>query len=131
MSTDICIFLLLAMLIAHIISDYNLQGILADLKQKSFLVDGFNYDKYNMYEYDYISGLVCHSLMWSFITCYPYLFIVKDPNLTVFNIAVLLNAVLHGIVDNYKCNKFKINLNQDQALHLLQIVVTWGIFVLA
>jgi hypothetical protein len=43
-------------------------------------------------------------------------------------LSVLLNAVIHAIIDDLKANKLKINLDVDQCLHGLQILITWIIF---
>jgi hypothetical protein len=34
------------------------------------------------------------------------------------------NVLMHGIVDDLKANRMKINLWQDQLLHMLQIIIT-------
>lgn len=41
----------------------------------------------------------------------------------------MINAILHGTVDDLKANKKKINLITDQSIHLLQIAVTAIIFL--
>lgn len=108
----------------HLIADYNLQGILSDLKQSSWWNEQLskaqirNIDKY---AFDFIAGPGCHALMWSIMTCLPLLLVVSP---VVFSICVLANTVVHGVVDHMKANMYLINLCQDQVLHLIQIAVT-------
>ena len=40
----------------------------------------------------------------------------------------VINGLIHMFVDNLKANKFKINLIQDQSIHLVQILVTVLLF---
>jgi hypothetical protein len=40
-----------------------------------------------------------------------------------------INWSIHAIVDDLKANKKAINLIQDQSIHLVQIILTWGIYV--
>ena len=42
----------------------------------------------------------------------------------------MLNVIIHGVIDDTKANKFKINLITDQMIHLVQIIVTWILFIL-
>jgi hypothetical protein len=44
-------------------------------------------------------------------------------------IAYIANMIVHAFVDNLKANKFKINLVVDQSIHIIQIVVTWLVFI--
>ena len=73
------------------------------------------------YKYDYLCGLLCHSFMWSIVTFIPLMFLVDPKN---FAIAVILNTIVHAVVDNIKANHYMINLWTDQLLHIAQIVVT-------
>lgn len=41
----------------------------------------------------------------------------------------LINLSIHMVVDNSKANLKKINLVQDQLCHLVQILITWVVFV--
>jgi hypothetical protein len=38
--------------------------------------------------------------------------------------AIVGNTIIHAIVDDLKANRNKLNLIQDQLLHLAQIVIT-------
>jgi hypothetical protein len=120
--------ILVLMLLGHLVADYTLQGWLADGKQKSWWEETI-IKKYghlvNMakYKYDYIAALVCHALYWSIFICAPFF------ASSWFLAAVVLNTVVHAIVDDLKANRMKINLIQDQLLHLGQILVTLGAFM--
>lgn len=114
---------LVVMLLGHLVSDYTLQGWLADGKQKTWwdkICDGKVLEKYR---FDYIAALVCHALYWSIFICAPFY------ASSWFLVAVILNTIVHAIVDDLKANRHKINLIQDQLLHLVQILVTLAILV--
>lgn len=114
----------------HIIVDFHLQGCLADLKQKKWWLDnvfakGFDHK----YEKDYLAALIIHSLEWSIFVHIPVLFMTYHftgsgsiISLILF-FSILLHAGIHAFIDDLKCNKLKINLVQDQILHLGQLVL--------
>lgn len=56
---------IIAMLSAHLITDYTLQGWLAEGKQKSWWDKISNGNLPPKYRYDYIAALICHALYWS------------------------------------------------------------------
>lgn len=119
--------LFLCMVFCHIIDDYYLQGILANLKQRSWWEKNAPDE---MYKNDYIMALVMHSVSWSFMIMLPLLvFFGFDPP-AAFLIVWVVNAAVHGIVDDLKANKRKINLIQDQSVHLIQIVLTLAVLML-
>lgn len=113
--------LLLCMIFCHIVDDYYFQGLLANLKQKSFW-EMTALDK--MYKYDYIMALIMHSLSWSFMIMLPLLvyFDFNPPNL--FFVLYAVNTAVHAIVDDLKANKRQINLITDQSIHIAQILAT-------
>lgn len=111
------------MLLGHLISDYTLQGWLADGKQKSWWDKICGGKVLEKYRHDYIAALVCHALYWSIFICAP--FFASSWFLT----AVVLNTVVHAIVDDLKANRCKINLIQDQLLHLGQILLTFFVLL--
>lgn len=118
--------ILVLMLLGHLVADYTLQGWLADGKQKSWwrkIFGGHEDAVPDKYKHDYVAALVCHSLYWSIFICAPFF------ASTWFLLAIVLNTVVHAIVDDLKANKFKINLIQDQLLHLGQILLTFGIMM--
>ncbi len=121
------LFILISMIFCHILDDYYLQGILAQLKQKQWWKEHIDNKKYDK---DYIMALFCHSFSWSFSIQIPFLilsFYVKVFSLNV--ILFVINLIVHMYIDDLKCNKFKINLIQDQLLHFLQIFITWFIII--
>jgi len=123
---DYNIFILLAMIFLHIIDDYKLQGILANMKQKKWWKEQNEYKA--LYKYDYIPALIEHSFSWTFMTMLPIAISLKF-NIGWLVIAYIVNMVVHAFVDDLKANKFKINLVIDQSIHIVQIVVTWLIFI--
>lgn len=119
------LFILLCMLFFHIVDDYYLQGWLASAKQKSWWEKN-SPDK--LYKYDYLMALFMHSFSWAFMIMLP---------LTVYAIAIdgtwcpllyIINLIIHFYIDDLKANKKKINLIQDQCVHIIQIVLTWLLY---
>ena len=62
---------------------------------------------------------MCHALYWSIFICAPF-YASKW-----FLAAIVLNTIVHAIVDDLKANRMKLNLIQDQLLHLGQILATF------
>ena len=125
------ILVFLTMFFLHIVADYNLQGILASMKQKKYWEDelskiGMSQDEKDKYKYDYIAALFTHSFAWTFLFMLPLLFVFKLS--VMYYILFIINLILHTVIDDLKANKFKINLVEDQLLHLIQIIVTWALF---
>lgn len=118
------LFILFVMIFAHIVDDYYLQGILASLKQKSWWENQKSYKP--MYKYDYIVALIMHAFSWSFMISLPILYLGFTKWIAI---AIILNTIIHGIVDDLKANKGKINLIVDQSIHIIQIIITWILFV--
>ena len=118
------IIIFILMLFFHIIDDYYLQGILSSLKQKEWWVNQSNYNK--KYQYDYIIALFLHAFSWSFLIMLPILFCFGKSWLYI--VFLFLNMLIHAKVDNMKCNEFRINLIQDQIIHVFQIILTITIF---
>lgn len=113
--------LILCMIFCHIVDDYYLQGLLANLKQKSW------WEKQapdEMYKHDYLMALLMHSMSWSFMIMLPLLVYFKFEPPNLFLILWLANAAVHFVVDDLKANRRKINLIQDQIAHMLQIFIT-------
>lgn len=118
------LFILFVMIFAHIVDDYYLQGILASLKQKSWWEKQENYKP--LYKYDYIVALIMHAFSWSFMISLPILYLGFTKWIVV---AIILNTIIHAIVDDLKANKGKINLIVDQSIHIVQILITWILLV--
>ena len=78
-------------------------------------------DAASKYKMDYMAGLLCHCVMWGVVTFFPFVFVV---NSRVFSVALIVNIIVHAIVDHIKCNKEMINLCTDQLIHFFQVVIT-------
>ncbi len=126
------LLILFIMIFCHLIDDYKLQGILANMKQQKWWKE--NADK-DLYRNDYKMALIEHAFSWSFTTTLPFLIIafIQNNSLLVILLIVnyVINTAIHAFVDDLKANKFKINLVEDQLAHLLQIICTWNILITA
>ncbi len=119
---------LFTMIFLHIIDDFKLQaGVLNNLKQKYWWRQQPEYK--DMYKYDYIPALVLHAFSWTFMIMLPVAFELNF-NLGWLILLYPVNAIIHGVTDHLKANMFKINLVQDQTVHIIQIVITWILFIL-
>ena len=107
------IFIILCMLFCHIIDDYYLQGILASMKQKSWWK---THAPDPLYKHDYIMALCEHA----FISHFFGIQLNESIIIGLFS----FNWGIHVIVDNLKANQLKINLIQDQLIHICQIIIT-------
>lgn len=112
----------------HIVDDYYLQGILVSMKQKAWWKKQESYK--DLYKYDYIVALIMHSFSWAFMVMMPIAFVMSFTITIGFVIALLINTIVHCIVDNLKANKMKINLIADQSIHVGQIIVTFVVFAI-
>lgn len=127
------ILLLLTMIFLHIVDDYYLQGWLASAKQKSYWEKNAPDE---LYKHDYIMALFMHSFSWAFmIMVVPSVYTLINTTNTnnaslVIALFFLINLCIHMGVDNSKANLKKINLVQDQLCHLVQILITWVVFVI-
>ena len=113
--------IILCMIFCHIVDDYYLQGLLANLKQKSWWEKQAP-DK--MYKHDYLMALLMHSMSWAFMIMLPLLVYFRFDPPKLFLILWLANTAIHFVVDDLKANKRKINLIQDQTVHMVQIFTT-------
>ena len=126
------ILLLLTMIFLHIVDDYYLQGWLASAKQKSYWEQNAPDE---LYKHDYIMALFMHSFSWAFmIMVVPSVYtLINTTNTNNASLMIalffLINLCIHMVVDNLKANLKKINLVQDQLCHLVQILITWVVFV--
>lgn len=90
--------------------------------------------KDKLYRHDYIMALVEHGFSWSFVVMLPLtaLIIFGYISLCCINtwlFCLLLNTIIHTVVDNAKANVHCINLITDQVIHIAQVCITWGIMV--
>lgn len=116
MSVDTIITLFLITLVMHAFADFVLQtDKIADMKQKKFWLEATDDKRYHN---DWIPVLLLHSITWSVI--------IQIPISLVFGrflwIVTIINICWHFAIDNFKCNKFKITLCEDQLFHLFQII---------
>lgn len=124
------IFILFTMIFCHIIDDYYLQGWLASAKQKSWWEKNAPDE---LYKNDYRMALFIHSFSWTFMIMIPLVayLLLSGIGLKEWLISLyLLNIVVHYFVDDLKTNKKKINLIQDQLIHMIQIIATWITFLI-
>lgn len=120
-------FILLCMIFLHIIDDYKLQGILASMKQKKWWREQKEYK--DLYKNDYLMALIEHAFSWTFMIMLPIAFTMNF-NINWWLVAYVINMIIHAFVDDLKANRFKINLITDQLIHLVQIFITWLVFIL-
>ena len=117
--------ILLCMFFCHIVDDYYLQGWLASGKQQKWWMQNAPQE---MYKHDYIMALAEHAFSWAFMIHVPIMLYMLF-NKTVIGVAlicsVIIDMVIHAVVDNAKANELIINLVQDQMIHFFQIIATW------
>ena len=119
------LFILFCMLFCHIIDDYYLQGWLASAKQKSWWEKNAPDD---LYKNDYRMALFMHSFSWSFVIMLPLTIYTIWMGETLYPMLYIVNLITHFYVDDLKANKKKINLIQDQCVHMIQILGTWILY---
>jgi hypothetical protein len=115
-------FILLLMIFLHILDDYGLQApCLCNLKQRSYWeINAPN----PLYRYDYLWALLMHSFSWSFMIMLPIAWAMSF-NITIPFICVFIaNVGIHALTDHLKANEYKINLWEDQIIHIGQILIT-------
>lgn len=117
---------LLYMIFLHIFDDFHLQGILADMKQKSWWEEQI---KDSLYKHDYIIALFIHAFSWSFMIALPVIAYYGWITRIDIIFVIVLNCIVHAYIDDKKANKKTLNLVEDQLLHLFQIITTWYIFI--
>lgn len=120
------IFTLILMIFFHIVDDYYLQGWLASAKQKIWWMRQENYS--SMYKNDYIVALFMHSFSWSFMVMLPIAYNMNFNISHLFIIFFIANIIIHFTTDNLKANLMRINLVQDQSIHIAQILATFVVF---
>ena len=122
------ILLLIGMIFCHIVDDYYLQGWLASAKQKSWWEKNSPDD---LYKHDYLVALFMHSFSWTFMIMLPTVIysLIMGLQFYLWLGLFAINLIVHGFVDNLKANKKKINLVQDQTIHMIQIFITWLLLV--
>ena len=122
--------ILLLMIFCHLIDDFVLQDKFTYLKQKSWWMKACKEDglPFKKYKDDYKMALFEHSLEWSIAIMLPIMFFV-NVNGWLLLMCVVVNTIIHYIIDDAKANKLRLNLIQDQLLHFIQIIITLLIIV--
>jgi hypothetical protein len=116
-------FILLAMFFCHIIDDFCLQqSFLANGKQREWWIKNVPDEKYRR---DYVMCLIIHSLSWAFAVMLPIAWKLNFEVGDKFAGLLVLNAIVHAVIDDLKANKRALNLIQDQCLHFAQIIATF------
>lgn len=118
MDLIIWVWIFLLMVFCHIIDDFHIQGFLAQAKQRTWWINQPEYT--GRYKHDYITALAFHGFEWAIIVHIPIFFYIGISDYIIFS--VILSAMIHAIIDDLKCNQRKINLCQDQILHILQLL---------
>lgn len=114
---------LFAMVFFHILDDFFLQSAwLVSGKQKSWWEANVPDP---LYKNDYVMALLMHSFSWACSIMIPIGLALHWEIPCICYIMIIINAVVHAIVDHFKANKHAINLITDQLIHLLQILVTF------
>ena len=121
------IFILFLMIFLHIADDYYFQGILAQMKQKTFWQEN---SPEPMYRYDYLWALIMHAFSWTFMVMLPVMFINNFVLDAEFLLYFIFHLMLHAQTDDLKANARKINLWQDQMIHMLQILMIFTRYVI-
>ena len=117
-------FILMCMVFMHIVDDFYLQGILANMKQKSWWEKNAPQE---MYKNDYLMALIIHGYSWSFMIHLPIMVFLNRFS----SGGLIISALLHAWVDNFKANKSSINLIEDQSFHIVQIFSVWIFSILS
>ena len=80
---------------------------------------------WEQYKDDYKVALWCHSFYWALIVCLP---LVACGGIAYMANA-LAHAAVHYVVDDMKANWLRLNLKWDQAIHAVQVLCVWAVFV--
>lgn len=105
------------MVFFHVIEDFHIQGILAQLKQRTWWYNQPDFS--SRYKYDYIIAMLIHGFEWSFFVHIPLFYYIGVSPIILISLGI--NAILHAYIDHLKCNARQLNLAQDQILHIFQI----------
>ena len=135
------VFIFIIMILLHILEDFHLQGILANMKQQSWWQSecnklGIKYES-SKYKHDYIISLYIHALENSIFITLPLIIdgliatLTINPNNCLFIgwvFIIFANTVVHAFIDNFKCNNKGINLITDQLLHFIFIILLFSLY---
>lgn len=108
--------LLLLMILCHIVEDFHIQGVMANMKQKSF------WKPYGeKYARDWKPVIILHGMEWAILTSMPCLVASWFDVPLWFILVIVAMGLLHAYIDHLKANVGNINLIIDQTFHLIQI----------
>lgn len=135
------ILVLVIMLFLHVFADFNLQGILADMKQKAWWKRRIKDLDNTIYANDYKIALAVHAFMWTFVVTLPMVIFgwpvicgefgwaaVKE--ILIYLMLIVANSMLHYVADDCKANEKSIDLATDQLVHVIQVCGMWLIWSL-
>lgn len=124
--------ILITMVFLHIMDDFYLQGVLAQMKQKKWWS---MQESPEDHKHDYIAALIIHGFSWSFMVHLPFagLIVLLDrfEDVSVLVLSLTVHAAVHAFIDHLKTNKHAINLIEDQLFHATQIWVIFATMVIA
>lgn len=139
------VYIALSVLAMHVVADFLLQGIMANMKQRIWWVDELiklHQDTdgklpraiWDVYKHDYIVALLAHSYLWSFCIMIPiWIYVITLGTLAASTPAIIAflfgNAVVHAVIDHLKANVGLICLVDDQIMHLGQLGITLFVLV--
>lgn len=139
------VYIALAVLAMHVVADFLLQGVMANMKQRIWWVDELiklRQDAngklpraiWDVYKHDYIVALLAHSYLWSFCILIPIGIYMAALGTLVANAPIIVaflfgNTIVHAIIDHLKANVGVICLVEDQILHLVQLGITLFVLV--
>lgn len=119
--------LLILIIFLHVLADFNMQGIMAQMKSKDYWK---KYDK--KYQFDYVMPLIGHSFQWSFIVNLPItitaIYTGADCLEMFVCMSIIFHTILHAYIDTLKANDNKTTLIQDQFYHMLQLILLWVVY---
>ena len=122
--------ILLSMMFCNVISNFYIQGSLAQIKQKSWWQDICSVEP--RFRNDYKAALIIQSFLWCFFIHIPLILHIRHCDWTydekAFLIVFVVNWVIHTIIDDLKCNGHKFSLVTSQILYLIQVIATWAIY---
>ena len=108
--------LLPLMILFHVIEDFHIQGNMAQMKQRRWWK--FYDDEYRN---DWVPVIILHGIEWAMFVSIPCL-MASWFDVSVWFMAVVVSmGLIHAYIDHLKANTFKINLIQDQTMHMVQI----------
>ena len=104
-------------ILLNVIEDFHMQGIMAQMKQKAYWCE-----YHGKYTNDWVPVMLLHGVEWATIVSIPCMLVSWFDVSVWFIVVVVVMGLVHAYVDHLKANKFSINLIQDQAIHMVQLV---------